>query len=394
MEFAKARFASEKILEKKSFFKDLADVHEHLELYGDKFALSQLYQWAIEDGYNFQNFEDFERKATQREPFSKIEGGLNHFLFDIIPLYAKIIGKTEGRITNWTRLAVISASHQGITRLALRFSPSFLTGPSHMGWGLALQAVLKGLREGKKAVEEEGHTIDLQLYQIATREMSGSDNSEFVKNVNFFIQHKKYFAAFDIAGSETLAPIINFFSALKPLIDEKRRDPDVHFTFHAGEEKDHAAQSMIDAITAGADRIGHGVSGGNSSKLIQLMNEKGIEVEVCLTSNFMVGLFPSYADHPLAELMKQNLRPSLSTDDPAVFNIFAKTTDDRYEYRPVSIRDEYSVLYLEKTQQGLGFTMAQLEQLKRNGQTQFEQFQPHQPGRKTLSQILNGEAQP
>ena len=376
-------------LEDNGVLEDLAAVHEHLEMYGDETSLRTLYQWANEDGYAFKSYEEFVEKQTLLRPYPTREGGLNHFLFDVIPLYAKVIGKSPERIQTWSKLAVEAADKQSITKLALRFSPGWLTSESKLDWNESLQAVLRGMAEGLKSVESGGRKIELQLYLIATREINGDHNEEFVKTVNFYLANRKYFAAFDIAGSESLAPIKNFYTALIPLIEAKALDPDIHFTFHAGEEIKNSATSMKDAIHAEADRLGHGINGGDDPELHALMQEHEIMIEVCPTSNCLLGVSASYSAHPLPYLIRSGFSPSISTDDPLTFSLIVRTADGRYAMRPLSLHDEYAYALLSRSHGGMGLSLAEILQLKQNGHTQFDQFQPKTNGAKTLNQLLN-----
>jgi adenosine deaminase len=49
--------------------------------------------------------------------------------------------------------------------------------------------------------------------------------------------------------------------------------------------------------------------------------ERRIGLEVCPTSNVLLGVYPSLADHPLPELVARGALVSVSTDTPAMFDI-------------------------------------------------------------------------
>jgi len=103
--------------------------------------------------------------------------------------------------------------------------------------------------------------------------------------------------------------------------------PNVHVTLHAGElSKDYASQDGLkfhihDAVvTAGADRIGHGVDVANEDnfpQLLQIMAEKRIMVEINLSSNAEI-LNIEGKDHPLPLYLQYGVPVALSTDDEGV----------------------------------------------------------------------------
>jgi adenosine deaminase len=53
--------------------------------------------------------------------------------------------------------------------------------------------------------------------------------------------------------------------------------------------------------------------------LVAELAERGIVLEVCPSSNVALGLFPSYADHPLGALREAGVRVTLGSDDPPYF---------------------------------------------------------------------------
>ena len=74
--------------------------------------------------------------------------------------------------------------------------------------------------------------------------------------------------------------------------------------------------------------------------------ERRIVLEVCLSSNVALGLFPSYEDHPLGALREAGVRVTLGSDDPPYFGC--------------SIGSEYAVAH-----QRIGFEEEQLIEVTR-----------------------------
>jgi adenosine deaminase len=70
-----------------------------------------------------------------------------------------------------------------------------------------------------------------------------------------------------------------------------------------------------------AARIGHGVRAVESPAVLKLLADRKIALEVCLTSNVQTQAAPSYAEHPLRQLMAAGVPATLNTDDPLISGI-------------------------------------------------------------------------
>lgn len=87
---------------------------------------------------------------------------------------------------------------------------------------------------------------------------------------------------------------------------------------HAGEtEGAHSVWSAIDDL--GALRIGHGVRCLEDPALVDELRDRGVMLEVCPTSNDLLGVVESLEQHPLPALLDAGLRVCLNTDDPGWF---------------------------------------------------------------------------
>lgn len=87
---------------------------------------------------------------------------------------------------------------------------------------------------------------------------------------------------------------------------------------HAGEWC--GPESVWDALENGfPDRIGHGVSLFQDPKLIEIVQERQIHIEMCPTSNLKTGSVARIKDHPIAQARDLGLNFSVNTDDPGPF---------------------------------------------------------------------------
>lgn len=89
-------------------------------------------------------------------------------------------------------------------------------------------------------------------------------------------------------------------------------------TPHAGElEHGQFVKDSVDLL--GADRIQHGVRAFEVPGLVEQLVAQGICLDVCPTSNIMLSVFPSFAEHPLPRLLEAGVRCSINADDPLLF---------------------------------------------------------------------------
>jgi adenosine deaminase len=52
---------------------------------------------------------------------------------------------------------------------------------------------------------------------------------------------------------------------------------------------------------------------------VEELAERGTVLEVCPTSNVVLGIYPTYEEHPLPRLMDAGVRVTLGSDDPPYF---------------------------------------------------------------------------
>ena len=74
--------------------------------------------------------------------------------------------------------------------------------------------------------------------------------------------------------------------------------------------------ATLDAIPV--KRIGHGVRAIENADLVRRIADEGIHLEVCPVSNVTLGVYESYADHPLPALRAAGVRHSLTHRRSAV----------------------------------------------------------------------------
>jgi len=145
-----------------------------------------------------------------------------------------------------------------------------------------------------------------------------------------------------LGGSEGASPA----RAYAELYREARRRG-FRLTAHAGEALGpESVRAVIDELDV--ERIGHGVRASEDAALLELLRERGLPLEVCVTSNVMTGVYPSAAAHPIRRLFEAGLVLTVNADDPTMFH--------------TTLSDEYLILLRD-----LPFTPEELKQLSLNG---------------------------
>jgi adenosine deaminase len=208
---------------------------------------------------------------------------------------------------------VLDASVEGLDYVELRFSPYFMAAPNKLDPRAVTEAVIDGVARGR---EETG--LPVNLIGILSRNF-GPDGCR--TELDALLAHREAIVALDLAGDEKNWPPELYIEHF-----ERGRDAGWKITVHAGEAA--GAQNVWTAIDRlGATRIGHGIRAIDDERLIDTLLERGIGLEINLTSNLQTSSVPSLADHPMRLFLERGVRATLNTDDPVISGI-----DLRHEY--------------------------------------------------------------
>ena len=77
--------------------------------------------------------------------------------------------------------------------------------------------------------------------------------------------------------------------------------------------------SVRGALELPVTRIAHGVRAIEDPELVAELARRQITLEVCPTSNVVLGVFPTYEEHPLPVLREAGIPLTLGSDDPPYF---------------------------------------------------------------------------
>jgi len=188
----------------------------------------------------------------------------------------------------------------------------------HVQQGLSLtdviRAVLSGWDVGRKAFGLEGGII-----VTALRDMPPAQNLALAQAAGRFVNDGV--VGFDLAGDEAGHPPILHEDAFRVA-----RTLGLNITIHAGEAA--GPESIRQAISMGALRLGHGVRAQEDSEVVAMIKENGVQLDMAPTSNAQTKAVRRLEDHPLKRFYEQGIKVTISTDSRTVSDI---TLTDEFE---------------------------------------------------------------
>ncbi|SDM48559.1 adenosine deaminase [Allokutzneria albata] len=181
---------------------------------------------------------------------------------------------------------------------------------------MPLEAVLRGLEEGQRR-----HDIVCRVILDHSRRRSVE---RAWKTLELAAAHEEVIGI-GMAGEETypLAPFAEVITAAQ--------EAGLRLLHHAGEGC--GADSIREAIHIGRTRrLGHGVRVLDDAELVAEVRDLAMPLEVCPSSNVVLGVAESFAAHPLPRLVDAGLVVTLNTDIPNMTGIslsdeFARVRD-------------------------------------------------------------------
>jgi adenosine deaminase len=287
-----------------------AEVHVHLE---GGFELADLFELAkaIERPLPISALAQFgvqtQWSGSEDGDSGGSGGGLSAFL-EFLDEECGLVRTTEQAARHAYRFAARETSS------GVRYA-DVIINPTHWGaWRDRLSDLFDALSRGFLEAEQDGlATVNLCVSLL--RQQTAAEGAELAEWV---IENRPdRVVALSIDGNEQAAGRTGGRFARAFTI---ARDGGLHRTVHAGESS--GPEGVWDAIRLlHAERIDHGVRAIEDADLVAHLAESEISLGVCPRSNFMLGLYQDWGDHPVAALRDAGVRVTINTDDPALMGI-------------------------------------------------------------------------
>jgi len=198
------------------------------------------------------------------------------------------------------------AVREGVTTLELRFAPQLHRGAS-------TEAIVDAAAEG---VAGRAGLILCGLF---------GESPAVLEALVALARSRPAVVGIDLAGGPSAAQRDQLHDYARAFA--LARDLGLGRTVHAGEGR--PASEIREAIERlHAQRIGHGTTLLDDPALVDLVRERGVTIEACLTSNLHTGAIADVAEHPLPRLLERGVRVTVCTD-----NTLFSDVDAPGEYR-------------------------------------------------------------
>jgi adenosine deaminase len=299
------------------------DLHRHLE---GSLRLQTLAEIAQEHGidlpsYDIEYLRPFVTAANDEPDF--------HRFLEKFRLLRRFY-PTQAAVERVAYEAVADAAADNIKYLELRFNPVALARVQGFSYDQVTTWVCNAVTRAQLEYDVCANLI-LQI----NRDEDIETASRIVEVA--FTHRDNGIVGLDLAGDEKEYPSLRGFAE----ICQRARSDGLYVTVHAGEAGSSAnVREAIELL--GAQRIGHGIRTIENSHVVHLVQERGVTLEVCPTSNLQTGAVRRFGQHPLTDLLALNLRVTINTDDPSVSD--------------TTLTDEYVVAMLT-----MGVTLGQIK---------------------------------
>ncbi len=188
---------------------------------------------------------------------------------------------------------------EGVLYAEIRFAPSL-----HTKNGCSQEAIVASALHGLFRSDFNANLI-LCL-------MRGADINKNIETISVAKEYiGKGVVALDLAGAEAIYKTKNYFDLF-----ELAQKLGIPYIIHAGEAD--GAESVKDALTMGARRIGHGVHAAEDKELLSLLIKEQIPIEMCVTSNYQTKAVNKIQNHPIKQFLDLGVCVTVNTDNMTV----------------------------------------------------------------------------
>ena len=243
---------------------------------------------------------------------------------------------SEGLFIRWEG-AFAEAGRNNIKRLAMNFGASEI---EFIGGIDVLQSIVSSFH--MKYCPDT-------VFEPEITYISACDVEQEAEKIDQYIS-SGFFKSIDVCGGENVQP----FEAFLPLY---RKAEQYHLTkkMHVGESG--PAEDVMRAVEVlGLSEVHHGINAVTSKEVVRFLADNRIQLNVCPSSNVMLGYASGYKEHPIKTLFENGVKVTINTDDLLIFDS--------------SIENEYLLLY-----RAGALSAVQLDEIRKNGLENRSEFE-------------------
>lgn len=243
-------------------------------------------------------------------PFASIEEVRAAYSFtqlqDFLDIYYRgaDVLRTEADFHDLALAYFDRAAADGVVHAEIMFDPQ-----THTARGISFDTVMRGLLSAIAEAEAK-HGLTVKLILCFLRHLDEADAFETLAQAQPWLEH---ITAVGLDSSELGHPPEKFARVFA-----EARAQGLRLVAHAGEEGPpayvHQALDLLDV-----DRLDHGNRSLEDPVLTARLARTGMTLTVCPLSNLKLCVVDSMDDHPIDRMLREGLRATINSDDPAYF---------------------------------------------------------------------------
>lgn len=206
----------------------------------------------------------------------------------------------KGHLKRW-EAAFAQASNDNIDVLALSFSASEIDFVGGM------ESFIKILKEYNQQFAPNTSFLPELTFDRACNVEEEFSRLDEILSYGFF-------KSVDICCDEFAQPIRNFKKIFR-----RAKEYSLRLKAHVGEFG--SADDVMEAIEElELNEVHHGIAAADSNYVMKWIADHNIQLNICPTSNVMLGIVESYAVHPIRKIYDAGIPVTINTDDLLIFN--------------------------------------------------------------------------
>jgi adenosine deaminase len=230
---------------------------------------------------------------------------------------------------------IAEAVAHDLARQNIRYVEAFYSPADFMRHGLHVQGLTEAIRAGLSKVPK----VEVALVADFVRDSGPEKAARTLAEVNEV--RDLGVIGIGIGGSEQTFPPEPFAD-----VYERARRLGFRTSAHAGEAA--GAESIWGAINAlHVDRIGHGTRVCEDERLLDVLAQRKLPLEMCPLSNVCTAVARSIEEHPIRRYFERGLVVTVNTDDPKMFGNSLAQEYQLLEEKLSFSRDEIRSLILQ-----------------------------------------------